>query len=75
MRQVLAGTRPPKNGIKVRLSRCGRPEVKIISAPASSVPAIGVFSKFATRLAMAGAGSIQATGQGASFKNRSISNG
>jgi hypothetical protein len=29
-----AGTRPPKNGISAWLSACGRPEVKIISAPA-----------------------------------------
>jgi hypothetical protein len=32
-----AGTRPPKNGINARLSVCGRFEVKIISAPASSL--------------------------------------
>ena len=34
MRSIHAGTRPPKNDINARLSRCGRPEVKIISAPA-----------------------------------------
>ena len=31
-----AGTRPPKNGIRARLSVCGRPDVKTISAPAVS---------------------------------------
>ena len=31
-----AGTRPPKNGVRAWLSLCGRFEVKIISAPASS---------------------------------------
>jgi ribonuclease VapC len=31
---IQAGTRPPKYGISARLSMCGRPEVKNISAPA-----------------------------------------
>ena len=37
--RLYAGTRPPKNGISAWLSVCGRLDVKIISAPAVSIPA------------------------------------
>src|SRR5512138_1521914 len=70
-----AGTRPPKNGISAWLSVCGRPEVKIISAPAPSKMSPGVPIRSTTRRAIAGAGSIQSTGQGASCASRSSSSG
>src|SRR5436305_14904785 len=70
-----AGTRPPKNGIKAWLSVCGRLEVKIISAPAASDSPLLGLSKSETRRAIAGAGSIQSTGQGARAISRSIRSG
>src|SRR3979490_2981213 len=70
-----AGTRPPKNGIKAWLSVCGRLEGKIISAPASSDSPPPGLSKSEPRRAIAGAGSIQSTGQGARATSRSISRG
>src|SRR5580704_14333730 len=70
-----ASTRPPKNGINARLSVCGLFEVKNISARSSrALPAAGP-SKSAARRAIAGAGSIHSTGQGASFTKRSSSSG
>ena len=73
--ETYAGTRPPKNGISAWLSVCVRLDVKIISAPASSLSAPGGPSKSDTRRAMAGAGSIQSTGHGASRVSRSSSSG
>src|SRR5262245_19787023 len=70
-----AGTRPPKNGISAWLRACGRPDVKIISAPAPSKTSPGVPIRSITRRAIAGAGSIQSTGQGASRARRSSSSG
>src|SRR3954447_15277565 len=72
---VHAGMRPPKNGISALLNGCGRPEVKINSAPASSAMLPGEPSNSTTRRAIAGAGSIQATCHGASRTKRSISRG
>ena len=66
-RQLYAGTRPPKNGISAWLSVCGRLEVKNISAPAVSLSRRGDPSRSDTRRAIAGAGSIQSTGHGASL--------
>src|SRR5690349_2123988 len=70
-----AGTRPPKNGISAWLSVCGFFDVKIISAPAPSKTSPGLPIRSTTRRAIAGAGSIQSTGQGASFASRSSSSG
>ena len=70
-----AGTRPPKNGISAWLSVCGRFEVKTISAPAVSDSRPGPPSRSETRRAIAGAGSIQSTGHGASFTRRSSNSG
>ena len=52
-----------------RLAQRMRPsDVKIISAPAPSKTSPGVPSRSTTRRAIAGAGSIQSTGQGASLR-------
>src|SRR5260370_37735360 len=72
---LYAGTRPPKNGINAWLSVCGRFEVKIIAAPASSLSLPVGPSKSETRRAIAGAGSIQSTGQGASLMSQASSSG
>ena len=74
-RETYAGARPPKNGISAWLSVCVRLDVKIISAPAASLSLRAEPSKSDTRRAMAGAGSIQSTGHGASRVSRSSSSG
>src|SRR3984893_8210938 len=70
-----AGTLPPKNGVSAWDSVCGRFDVKIISAPLWSASWPGGLSRSETRRAMAGAGSIQSTGHGASRTRRSSSSG
>src|SRR6185437_13189019 len=70
-----AGTRPPKNGASISGSAWVRPEVKIISGGMSCTPFLFGPSRSTTRRAIAGAGSIHATGHGASAINRSSSSG